>query len=341
MVYIDELNLQSMDIQERYTAIFECHKRGLSQTVIGEIFNRSQSTVSKAISLVKAGLNIAKEETRGAKSKLSASQKEELKELLQHPPSDYGHTVWDKWSIKDLLAKQFEVVYHENHIFRIMKYINFSSQKPQQKDYRQDPEKVIEFKSEKAPELKEKAAMEQRRIVFQDEAAVHLVPSIRKIYAPKGQTPELLTDTKNKDYVGISGVVSPDGYFYFEVREQEGFKQKGLTNFLDNTMADCLDRLLVVWDNASSHQSKTVKNHVKTQGSLPLIWLENTPPYSPELNPIEQLWANLKHRLANQFFKNTKQLKAAVTDILQQIKNDKDLIISFFKHKEIDCYQFF
>lgn len=121
----------------------------------------------------------------------------------------------------------------------------------------------------------------------------------------------------------------------------EGFKQKGLTNFLDNAWADCLDSLLVVWDNASSHKSKTVKNYLNTQKEQPRIWLENTPPYSPELNPIELLWANLKHRLANQFFENTKQLKAGVTDILQKIKNDKELIISFFKHKELECYQFF
>ena len=164
---------------------------------------------------------------------------------------------------------------------------------------------------------------------------------MRKTYAPKGQSPELLTDTKNKDYVSVSRAISPDGYFYFEVREKEGFRQKGLTNFLDNTWADCLDSLLVWWDNASSHKAKAVKSYLKNQEEHPRIWLENTPPYSPELNPIELLWANLKHRLANQFFQNTKQLKAAVTDILQQIKNDKELIISFFKHKELECYEFF
>lgn len=148
-------------------------------------------------------------------------------------------------------------------------------------------------------------------------------------------------DTKNKDYVSVSGGISPDGYLYFEVREQEGFKQKGLTNFLDNMWANCLDPLLLVWDNASSHHSKTVKTYLKQQTKSPRIWLENTPPYSPELNPIELLWAYLKHQLANQFFRNTKQLKAAVTKVLQQIKNDKELVISFFKHEELECYNFF
>lgn len=167
------------------------------------------------------------------------------------------------------------------------------------------------------------------------------MPSVTKTYAPKGQTPELVTDTKNKDFVTVSGAISPDGYFYFEVRESEGFKQKGVIRYLDNLWADCLDSILGVWDNASTHTAKTVKKYLAKQGDNPRINMVNQPPYSPELNPIELLWAYLKRQLANQFFKNTTELKAAVTATLQQIKNDKELIKSFFKHKELDCYQFF
>lgn len=150
----EELNFNLMNLQERNAAIFECHKLGLNQTLIGQIFNKSQGTISKVIRQVKAGENIPKKETRGSKSKLSANQKEELKKLLDIAPTNYGYTIWDKWSIKDLLVKKFEVNYHENHIFRIMRCINFSSQKPQQKDYRQDAVKVSEFKEEKAPTIK-------------------------------------------------------------------------------------------------------------------------------------------------------------------------------------------
>jgi len=145
-----------MNLQERNKAIFECHKQGLGQTIIGQIFNKSQSTISKVINLVKSGKNVPKEETRGTKSKLSNSQKEELKDLLKESPSEYGYTVWDKWSIKELIAKQFGVDYHENHICKIMKCINFSSQKPQQKDYRQDAKKVTTYKEQIAPTLKKK-----------------------------------------------------------------------------------------------------------------------------------------------------------------------------------------
>jgi len=79
------------------------------------------------------------------------------------------------------------------------------------------------------------------------------MPSISRTYAPIGVTPVIESDSKNRSYVSISGVISPDGYSYFEVRESEGFKQQGLLRFIDNITADCLDRTLIVWDNAPSH----------------------------------------------------------------------------------------
>ncbi len=100
--------------------------------------------------------------------------------------------------------------------------------------------------------------------------------------------------------------------------------------------------LLLVWDNASSHKSKTVKEYLDSQNiDNPAIWLENIPPYSPELNPIEQLWGYLKKKLSNHFFYNTSDLKKAVVQELEIIKKNKKLIISFFKKKELECYQFF
>ena len=179
-------------------------------------------------------------------------------------------------------------------------------------------------------------------IAFQDESAVRLLPCVGKTYAPKGQTPIIECDAKNKQYVSVSGVITPEGKSYFEVREQEGFKQKGLTRFLDNTRKSLRKNLLLVWDNAPSHKSKTVKEYLLAQEEEnPKIWMANIPPYSPELNPIEQLWAYLKKKLANQFFRTTKELKRAVLKELDEIKNDKKLIKRFFCHQELECYHFF
>lgn len=178
-----------------------------------------------------------------------------------------------------------------------MEKINFTSQRPQKKDYRQDPQQVEGFKNKEAPAIK-KANEENRWIAFQDESAVRLLACTSRTNALQGKTPLIECDAKNKSYVSVSGVITPEGKSYFEVRKQEGFKQKGLTRFLDNARKSVRKNLLLIWDNASSHKSETIKAYLLAQQQqIPGIWMVNIPPYSPELNPIEQLWVYLKKKL--------------------------------------------
>ena len=50
---------------------------------------------------------------------------------------------------------------------------------------------------------------------------------------------------------------------------------------------------VVILDNLSSHKGKAVRKAVRAVGAH-LLFL---PPYSPDLNPIEQVFAKLKHMM--------------------------------------------
>jgi transposase len=50
---------------------------------------------------------------------------------------------------------------------------------------------------------------------------------------------------------------------------------------------------IVVMDNLGSHKSQAVRAAIRDAGAR-LLFL---PPYSPDLNPIEQVFAKLKHLL--------------------------------------------
>jgi len=50
---------------------------------------------------------------------------------------------------------------------------------------------------------------------------------------------------------------------------------------------------IVIMDNLGSHKAKTVRQAIRQAGAR-LLFL---PKYSPDLNPIEQLFAKLKHHL--------------------------------------------
>lgn len=48
---------------------------------------------------------------------------------------------------------------------------------------------------------------------------------------------------------------------------------------------------IVIMDNLGSHKSKAVRQAIKQAGAR--LWF--LPPYSPDLNPIEQTFAKIKH----------------------------------------------
>lgn len=64
----------------------------------------------------------------------------------------------------------------------------------------------------------------------------------------------------------------------------------------------------VVMDNASFHKSPIIKELIEKAGCK-LIYL---PPYSPDLNPIEKFWANLK-RWIRQHLPHMKDIHKAIS----------------------------
>lgn len=69
---------------------------------------------------------------------------------------------------------------------------------------------------------------------------------------------------------------------------------------------------IVIIDNLGSHKSKAVRHAIRNAGAK-LFFL---PKYSPDLNPIEQFFAKLKHRLRDAQQRTRETLADAVAQIL-------------------------
>jgi transposase len=83
---------------------------------------------------------------------------------------------------------------------------------------------------------------------------------------------------------------------------------------------------IVILDNLSSHKSKAVRSAVRKAGAH-LIFL---PKYSPDLNPIEQVFAKLKHLLRKAAARTIETVCAAIGELLGTFTHDE--CANYFKN---------
>jgi len=103
--------------------------------------------------------------------------------------------------------------------------------------------------------------------------------------------------------------------------------------YLKELLAHTTQKILLIWDNASWHKSEETIAFLRSKEGERL-WVARIPPYSPELNPAELVWANLKRvQLPNRVAKNSKELKIIAQEAMTTIQNSVELIKSFFNSR--------
>lgn len=78
---------------------------------------------------------------------------------------------------------------------------------------------------------------------------------------------------------------------------------------------------IVVMDNLSPHKAGGIQKAIEAAGAE--VWY--LPPYSPDLNPIEQMWSKIKEFLRKAAARTVDALVSAIGDALKTIR-DTDII---------------
>lgn len=91
-------------------------------------------------------------------------------------------------------------------------------------------------------------------------------------------------------------------------------------NFIQKTMdeMDCIPEMkgyYIVMDNAPIHTSNEIDTMVTERG-YKCIYL---PPYSPELNPIEQFWSIVKNKVKRSQFQTKEDLSTRITEACNNV----------------------
>jgi transposase len=92
--------------------------------------------------------------------------------------------------------------------------------------------------------------------------------------------------------------------------------------------------LLIVWDGVATHRSRKVKAWLEARGGD--IAIARLPPYAPELNPVEAIWAYLKkHEIANLCLNTIGEVSQFARNRLKSMQRRAPLAAAFWKQADL------
>lgn len=148
------------------------------------------------------------------------------------------------------------------------------------------------------------------RVMFQDEARFGRLSDPRRCWAPAPMRP-VVSVALVREYTYAYAAVSPqDGALDWMLTAK--MNTLNMNAFLDHVSQRHIgDYIVMVLDGASSHRSYDLR----IPANMALVRL---PPYSPELNPAERLWEEIREKdFANRVFET---LGAAIAQCARGLK---------------------
>lgn len=159
------------------------------------------------------------------------------------------------------------------------------------------------------------------RLMFQDEARFGRISDTRHCWCPKPTRP-ICRAMVTQEYT----------YAYAAVSVIDGELDSLILPYVNG---DCMqvfidevatrhphEKIVMVLDGAGWHRNESLK----IPGNMKLLPL---PPYSPELNPVEHIWDELREKsFANRVFKSMEALEDHLEVSLREMENDPERVHS-------------
>lgn len=223
---------------------------------------------------------------------------------------------WSVGQVRKLVQAEYGVSYGKRQMQRILRQLGLYCYKPQPRDYRQ-PEKADEKLKERLRAVADALGLkgkdlERLCIGFADESSPQLHANAARLWSTsKGVIKKVNTDKKRCNSFGFyalkgNSIISSIG------KGNQETMVKMLTLIREANQE--AQTILLIWDNHKAHLTPLVE---QTARDLQIV-LVNLPAYSPNLNPIERIW---------------KQIKKTISEvgIIEDLKQLEHLIQAAFK----------
>ncbi|HFQ5337388.1 TPA: IS630 family transposase, partial [Vibrio vulnificus] len=290
---------QQKSIQMKMRLLALAHfKDGHSRTQIAKFLKVSRTSVNKWVqTFLEEGLEGLQEKPRtGRPAFLNAEQREQLSQYIKARAMDSSGGRLTGNDIHAYIVNEFGKHYHPDSIYYLLNHMGFSwitsrSKHPRQSQQIQDDFK--KFKIETILKIPGHMGLDNVDVWFQDEARFGQQNTTTRLWAERGSRPRVVKQ-QQFEYAYLFGSVCP----------ARGIGEAMVVPWVNkNIMVEHLKQrsavtekgrhAVVIMDGAGWHTNDIAEPF----DNVSIIKL---PPYSPELNPIEQVWSWLRqHYLAN------------------------------------------
>lgn len=242
----------------------------------------------------------------------------------------FTFALWTAKMIGKLIYDRYQVRLSKSSVCRLLAQLGLTPQRPVWRAYQQRPEEVQMWLDKEYPRIRMLARQNKAQIYFGDEAGVRSDHHSGTTWGVKGRTP-IVSSTGSRYGFNMISAVSAQGEFRFMV-VQGRVAAKQFIEFLKRLLKNASRKIFLIVDGHPAHKAKCVCQFVeKTKGKLRLFFL---PPYSPELNPDERVWNDLKNNaVGRKSIASPEEMHRVVVGHLRFIQKTPDRVRAYFQNE--------
>lgn len=243
----------------------------------------------------------------------------------------FSYALWTAKMIGEIIYRQFGIKLSKASVCRLLIQLGLTPQKPVWRAYQQKPEEIKKWLAEDYPRIRTIARRLRAQIYFGDEAGIRSDHHAGTTWAVKGKTPVVSTTGARFSMNMISAVNAQGEFRFMTVQGRVGAST--FIEFIKRLLHGSEKMIFLIVDGHPVHKAKSVKNFIESKDIKKRFRLFFLPPYSPELNPDERVWNDLKNNaVGKQTITEPKQLHKNVISHLRFIQNTPERVRSYFNN---------
>jgi transposase len=328
--------------RQRCHALILIH-RGYSYREVGQILMVDEETISRWVrQYQECGLEGLKNAPgwggEHGQRELSAEQGDDLKRILREEamPGTKVGSGWTNKAVRQLLGERFGVQYSKSGVRKLFAHLGWSYQRGRKLYNRRDPVDQARYELETRAVLARYAGSGRPIVPLAgDQSKVYLEGTLGRRWNPMGEQPVVADGARQKRaenlygavHLGTGAEVAP-----FAIDWQDS---DATIRWYELLLAECPPGQILLWqDQAPHHTSEEVEDWLAAHPRIAVI---EFPKYTPEENPKEATWKDLKEEVSHHHWHETMaDLREAINGYYQAGKKHVVNFLQKFGYRWVD-----